>query len=308
MAGDVAADAATAPRTSPPADDAAPAAATSGAPWMLPRAIGTVRLAVKRRDERTALAALRHQGSAKALFPRTFSSGTGAAPLDGVLLNTAGGVAGGDRFDYQATAEAGTWLRLSSQTAERGYRARAGEIGRIDVRLRAASRARIDWTPQETILFDDAAIARRLEADLAEDAAFLAVEPIVLGRGAMGERVRGLRFSDQWRVRLGGRLVYADAMRLVGDAERIAARSATFGGARAAASLVYVGSDAGRRVASLRELLADTDGASLVRSFDGDGGVLAARLIAADGYALRRRLIPVLEHLGDAPIPKVWSL
>ena len=87
----------------------------------------------------------------------------------------------------------------------------------MTVGLSAAVGARLDWLPQETILFDGSALVRRLEVDLAGDARLLAVEAVVLGRAAMGERITGLSFVDQWRVRRDGKLVYADALRLAGS-------------------------------------------------------------------------------------------
>jgi hypothetical protein len=59
--------------------------------------------------------------------------------------------------------------------------------------------------PQETILFDGAKLSRTLSINLAEDAGLLAVEALVLGRRAFGERVRSGSLHDHWRVRRAGR-------------------------------------------------------------------------------------------------------
>lgn len=284
----------------------------SGAAPVPPRAEGAVSMRVVRRDAVSAIADLRHQGSAKALFPRTGVDRTGQARLEAVLINTAGGVTGGDRFSYRAAAEAGAWLRLSTQAAEKGYRAPPGPEGRIDNTLTLGPGARIDWLPQETILYDGAAISRRLEVEMAPGARLLAIEPIVIGRTAMGEAVQDLRFSDQWRVRRGGALIFADALRLSGDAGALMDRPALGAGARAMASLLYIGADAEQRLVPLRavfERLADaphltaTGGASIIGE-----DVLTARLLAKTGYALRAALVQALAVLADAPPPKVWTL
>jgi len=265
-----------------------------------PRSEGEASLAAAARDGRTCLTRLRQRGSAKIFLPE------GGAPngaLDAVLLNTSGGVTGGDRFVYGATAEQGAWLRCATQAAERAYRAQSGETGSISVNLCAGSGARLDWLPQETILFDQSSLQRRLTADLAPDATFLAVEPLVFGRAAMGERLASIQFSDQWRVRRGGELVYADALRLSGRVDEVLPRRALLAGAGAMASVLYVGDDAETHLKPVREALSATAGASLLRS-----EVLCVRVLAQSGFELRKTLIPILSALGRAPLPKVWTL
>ncbi|GMG84148.1 urease accessory protein UreD [Paralimibaculum aggregatum] len=270
-----------------------------------PRAIGAVRLGVAAEGGATRLARLRHEGSAKGFFPGT--PPPPGAPLEAVLLNTAGGITGGDRFAVTAEAGPGAWLSLTTQAAERAYRAQPGETGRLEVALAAGPGARIDWLPQETILFDGSSLARRLVVDLGAGASLLAVEPLVFGRVAMGERLSRIGFSDRWQIRREGRLVHAEALRLEGDAMAALAGPAAAAGARAAAGLVWCAADAECHLAPLRALLPAgpeaTGGVSLVRP-----GVLAARLVAADGHALRQALMPMIAALRPAPLPKLWRL
>ena len=263
-----------------------------------PRARGEVRLAVKRSGGRTVLDRLRQQGSSKLLLPRDQ-----APDRTAVLLNTAGGVTGGDQFDIRAEAGPDTALTLTTQTAERAYRAQPGSVGWVSTHLMGAAGATVHWLPQETILFDGCALSRHLTVDLAEDTTFLAVEPVILGRAAMGETVHDARFTDQWRVRRNGHLIYADALRLHGDIAAQTASPATLNGHRAFASILYAAPDAERHLTPLRALLPDTGGASLIRP-----GVLAARLTAPDGMTLRRSLIPALEALRGHPLPTVWKM
>lgn len=266
-------------------------------PPRLARARGSVLIHAARRGDATLLADLRQEGSSRVLFP-----GRRGAALEAVVLNTAGGVTGGDRFWVEGRAGEGAWLGLATQAAERAYRARPGEVGRIAVRLGAAARARVDWLPQETILFDGAAIERRLEVDLAEDAELLAVEPVVFGRTAMRERISAMRLTDMWRVRRNDELIHADALRIAGSAALLA-RPATFGGAGAMASILLASPGAEARLGAVRRLLDENAGASLVRP-----DVLVVRMLAPGGLELRHRLIPVLEVLRDAPLPAVWKM
>ncbi len=63
------------------------------------------------------------------LFPRPDT-----AALTAVLLNTAGGLTGGDRFSVSATAADGSRLTLTTQAAERVYRALPGTEARLTPR------------------------------------------------------------------------------------------------------------------------------------------------------------------------------
>ena len=262
-----------------------------------PRAHGDVRLCAAVRRGRTRIDQLYQAGSAKALFPRT-----PAGPMQAVLLNTAGGVTGGDRFDWTITAQPGADVSVATQTAERIYRAQPGQTGLVTTRLSVGDGAVLRWLPQETIVFDHGALSRRLEVDLAADARVLCVESLVFGRAAMGETVRTVRLDDQWRIRRAGRLVFADALHLHGDAAAQLAGPGTARGGRAIATAVLAAPDADARLAAVRAALPPTAGASLVRD-----GVLVVRLIAADGFQLRRTLVAVLEILGG-PLPNVWNM
>lgn len=263
-----------------------------------PRARGAVRLSAHRSGTHTRLKVLHQSGSAKALLPRTFE-----APLTAVLLNTAGGITGGDRFCWQADALAGAHLTVTTQAAERLYRALPHETGHVETTLGVGPDARIDWLPQETIVFDGAALKRSLSVDLDRSSRFLGCESFILGRAAMGEQVRDLRLDDHWRVRRNGQLIYADSVRIHGDAAGLTSGPATLNGHRAFASVLYAAPDSGRFLAPLRDCLGETGGASLIRE-----GVLLARLSAPDGFELRHAMIPVLRVLRGAELPRVWSL
>ncbi|MEM9043688.1 MAG: urease accessory protein UreD [Pseudomonadota bacterium] len=263
-----------------------------------PRAQGAGEISIATRRGATRLAGLRQQGSAKILLPRTQTP-----DLQAVFLNTAGGITGGDHFQWQATAGDHTHLSLTTQTAERAYRAQPGQTGRLETELTLAESARIDWLPQETILFDRSSLARRFTVDMAESARLLAVESIILGRAAMGESLIDIHFSDQWRIRRGGRLIYADALRLEGNVAETTARAALLNGDRAFASIALITPQAETLLTPLRATLPCSAGASLIRD-----GVLTARITAPDSHSLRKHLIPALELLRGAPLPKVWTL
>ncbi|MCB2133095.1 MAG: urease accessory protein UreD, partial [Rhodobacteraceae bacterium] len=134
------------------------------------------------RDGIGRLQGLRQAGSLKLLFPRPVGRG-----IEVVAVNTAGGITGGDRFGIRAEAGAGTLLTVTTQAAERAYRAQQDEVAAVENRVIAEAGAEVRWLPQETILFDRCALRRRLRIDLAPDARLLAAEPLIFGRAAMGE-------------------------------------------------------------------------------------------------------------------------
>lgn len=265
---------------------------------VMARAQGEVSLAVKSRDGGTALRRLRQSGSLKCLFPQ------GAGPaLQAVLLNCAGGVTGGDHFLLSAGAEAGTTLTLSTQAAERIYRALPGEKGRIETRLDVAKAARVNWLPQETILFDGCSLERSLTVELQEDAALLLAEPLVFGRLEMGETLTSARLLDRIEVRRAGVPIYLDRIRLAADVQAQLDRPGVAGGARAMASLLYVAPDAEAQLAMLRHLLPRHAGASLLHE-----DVLVMRILSRDSNEMRSSLVPMLDHLSQGGLPRCWNI
>ena len=262
-----------------------------------PRAIGFARVSSKQVNEGSGIDGLRQSGALKLLFPRSRET------LHATLINTAGGVTGGDRFEVNACAGRQSQLTMTTQAAERAYGAQMGQTGVINTTLTADAGSRLFWLPQETILYKDAAIARRLHVDLAAGAEFLMVEPVLFGRRAMGEDVTTLAFRDRIDIRRDGQPIYRDGVDLHGDVAAQLDQPAIGAGARAMASLVWVSRDAPGRLDALRRIIGTTGGASLLQK-----DVLVMRLLARDGYILRRALIPVLDLITDDTLPQSWRL
>jgi len=217
---------------------------------------------------------------------------------EAILINTGGGLAGGDRFSFDITAEDLASLTVTSQAAERVYRT-LGPAAEVEVTLTAKDHARLMWLPQETILFDGAALTRRLTAALSPSARFLAVESIILGREAMGEQVAQARLADRWRIRQGDKLIFADDLVFDGAPPQT---DATLGTARAFATVVLVAPEAEGLLDPVRAAIGARGAASAW------SGKLVARLAARDGFDLRKSLIPALTLLaGGGSLPKTWS-
>lgn len=220
-------------------------------------------------------------------------SGRGA---QGIILNTAGGVTGGDSFATQVHVAPDSACCLTTQAAERLYCAQGTEEGRIDTRVTVAGK--LTWLPQETIVFNGARVRRRFEAEIGAGGRLLFVEPVVYGRLAMGESLTQAAFRDSVTLRREGALLYRDTVQFEGDIARQLDRPAIGNGARAMALVLYAGPDAEAYVAAARRV---TPAVSLIRE-----GLLAARLLAADAFDLRRALVPLITQFTD--LPRSWSL
>jgi urease accessory protein len=265
----------------------------------LPRTEGSIRLRFARRGERTTIDVLHQAGAARVRFPKPADG----APPEAVLLNTAGGLTGGDRIDLSITLGVGAEATVASAAAEKIYRARDGEAS-IRVKLALEAGARLAWLPQPTIVFDRSRFNRRTEIELVAGAHFFAVETILFGRSAMGEDVERGACRDSWRIRRGGRLAFADTFQAVGAISDVLDRPGTLQGARAVSTLLYVAPDAAKRIDEVRALLENaraTAGASTWNN------LLVVRAIAGDGRTLLQDLTPAIERLSGRALPRVWQ-
>src|SRR5471030_1722198 len=211
------------------------------------RARGSVRFDVQEVEGVTRRRHLHESGSLRVRFPSPEAEG-----LSAVFVNTAGGVAGGDRFDIDIAAGEGSHLAVTTAAAEKVYRAQ-GPAAQVNIALKAADGSHLAWLPQETILFGRARVSRRIDIDLAESASLLLCEIVVFGRAAMGERMLQGEFVDRWRLKRGGRLVFAETVRLDGDiGAKLASPAIANGGAAIGTALIVPGDEA--LVARIREL------------------------------------------------------
>ena len=272
------------------------ASSAASAVFAANRARGAVSFEVKSAGGVTRRGDLHESGSLRVRFPSPEGEG-----LSAVFVNTAGGVAGGDRFDIAITAADGAHLTLTTAAAEKVYRA-SGKPAELNIALKAADGARLAWLPQETILFDRARVTRRIDIDLTEAASLLLCEIVVFGRTAMGETMRHGEFLDRWRVRRGGKLVFAENVHLAGDIGEKLSRPAVGKGAVAIGTALIVPGDAAmlERVREASE------------SFGGEVGISAwngfamARFCAQDAARLRADMMAVLGRASSVPLPRLW--
>lgn len=260
------------------------------------RARGAVTFDVALVDGVTRRRDLHESGSLRVRFPSPEDSG-----LSAVFVNTAGGVAGGDHFAIDIAVGEGARLTLTTAAAEKVYRSH-GPAAQLDITLKVAAGAHIGWLPQETILFDQARVLRRIDIDLAHTASLVLCEIVVFGRAAMGETMRIGQFVDRWRLRRGGKLVFAETVRLDGDIGATLAKSAAADGGVAIGTALIVPGDE----ALVQRLRAASE------SFGGEVGISCwngfamARFCAQDAARLRADMVKVLGRAGGPALPRLW--
>lgn len=260
------------------------------------RAVGGIALVVAAERGVSRRARVHEHGSLRVRFPNR----EGGA-LDAMIVNTAGGMTGGDAFEIDIAVGAGAGLTATTAAAEKVYRS-LGPPATIAVKLAAGPGAALTWLPQETIVFDAARLRRSIDVELAADAKLLLAEAIVFGRSAMGEIVTHGHVFDRWRVKGGGALLFAETVRLDGAVAQRLSEPAVSGGGVAIASVLKVpGDDASvAPIRAMREHFVGDVGASAWN------GIAVARLCARDGAALRHDVIAVLSAWAGAPLPRLW--
>ena len=264
------------------------------------RSDGVLDLAFATRNGATVLARSYQAGCLRVRLPRAEHAGE---PPCAVLINTSGGVAEGDRLEQRIAWGQDTIATVTTQAAEKIYRALAQGCT-ITTRIEVARGAQAEWLPQETILFDAARLRREARIVLADDVMFLGVEAIVLGRKAMGETIRSGALRDTLRIWRNDRLIYADALTLEGDVAGLMDRAAIGNGAAAMGVIVHASNHTAQLLPAVREALGAARGLAGASAWN---GLLATRLLAPDGETLRHDIALALSALrGGRALPRVW--
>lgn len=222
---------------------------------------------------------------------------------DVIVVNTGGGIVGGDRHRVEVELSAGASVQFTTAAAEKVYRS-LGPSSRIDIGMRLKEGAHLQWLPQETILFDQAALSRQIEVDLTPTSRFLAVESVVFGRLAMGELAVSGHFEDSWRLRLGQRLIYAEESRFSGEIAGLLDRPALAAGARASSLLLFVGEDLDERVSALAQ---DHHPSEVACGFSQRHNVLIGRYLSSAPDLLKDLLARHIATLSGRGAPRAWG-
>jgi urease accessory protein len=271
----------------------------------LQRARGFCRMVLGGSQKGTRIVDVYQQSPIRILFPRT----SGVRVEEAVLLNTAGGVAGGDWLETNITAMEEASIAVTTQAAERVYRALA-ESAHIVTTLKARDTARLAWLPQETIVFNRARVSRVTHIDISSGVELLALEWLVLGRAAYGETLSAGKVTDHWRVVKDGKLVWADGFRITDEVLPHISRKALLSDCTSIATLIYSGTEIGTLLALVRDIASSLPcncAATLVSE------LMIVRFAARTSYDLRTAVSIVLAAFGGGSsqspfrVPRMWS-
>ncbi len=261
------------------------------------RATGHIALSVAAAHGLSRRKRVHEAGSLRVRFPNGHHDGS----IDAVIVNTAGGMTGGDQFELDFDVGAGARLSITTAAAEKVYRS-LGPDTHVGIKLAIGDGGTLTWLPQETILFDRVRLRRSIDVTLAGNADLLLAEAIVFGRAAMGETVSDGHLFDRWRVRRDGALVFAETLRIDGAiAKQLAARPTAAGGAAIAGILKIPGDEAA--IASVNAMQQNFHGEVGASAWN---GLALARLVAPNGAALRHDLAAIVTAWSATPLPRLW--
>ena len=147
----------------------------------------------------------------KPLYPE------GDAICHAVIVHPPGGIVAGDSLALNVRVDSGAQVLVTTPGAQKWYRS-TGASASATTRLHIDDDARLEWMPQETIVFDGARAWQTLEITLALKARFFGWEMLCLGRTTRGERFTTGEFRQ--RIRLvrshGGAPIWRESMVLNG--------------------------------------------------------------------------------------------
>ncbi len=245
------------------------------------------------------LETLYQSGCAKIMLPKSYCT----VP-EAIIVNTGGGLTGGDEFHIHAEVKENANLCVSSQTAERIYRSIGGQANVFNS-IKVGAGCALEWLPQETILFNGSALQRKFEARMEMDSYLLALETMVLGRAEMGEVLTSVNYHDQWRIWRGGKIIYGDGLRIgPTDIENLS-HPAVFGTNRALAVLLYVAPDANERIGEAKSLLRELDIETAISAWN---GMMVVRFISEETNKLRGAIKKYLLGFRGRDLPRVWYI
>jgi urease accessory protein len=244
----------------------------------------------------TKISDLYESGGLRLKFPR-------AAECEAVLMNTAGGVVGGDILDISLKLGAAAKLVFTTASAERIYRT-ADKAAEININLELDATSYLEWLPQENILYSGAALRRKLNVALEPSSRLMLCETMVFGRTAMGENVTSGFLNDQWRIRLAGKVHFCESLKLDGNIHNALSQKARGSSAKAMTNFLYIAPDAETRYQRALEYFNSSLCEVGVSAFR---GMLVVRGLSPDAAQLKECFSGFIENFRDHRLPRLFA-
>jgi urease accessory protein len=261
-------------------------------------------LGFERRGERTVLASRRQDGPLavqKPLYPE------GDGVCHAIVLHPPGGIAGGDELEIAVRASDHAHALLTTPGAAKWYRT-AGPWASQSLTIEAGEGARVEWLPQETIVFDGALASMKTEVRLAAGACYLGWEILCLGRSGSGEHFARGACRLEASLQRDERLLRIERGTIDGGSPLLES-AAGLAGQTVCGTLLAAAGELQALLAPCRELKPES-GAGAVTLLP---GVLVARYLGASSEAAKcyftqlwRLLRPAVAGI-EAREPRIWS-
>jgi len=169
-------------------------------------------LGFEAQENRTVLKHRLHHGPLrvqKALWPEP----TGVCHV--ILIHPPAGIAGGDELTIQVAVQPNAHALLTTPGAGKWYGS-DGRLARQSIQLTVGDEARLEWLPQEIMLYDGARATSQFQVDLSESSSLIAWDFLVIGRQSRGERFHTGQYHNQVQIRQNGQLLLDDRLQLQG--------------------------------------------------------------------------------------------
>ena len=256
------------------------------------------------------LVGLRQQAPIRFLFPEFEEMGARSV----VLVNTAGGIVGGDNLTYNISAKDGAKILITGQAFEKVYGAKT-ETARLKVQLGARQGSVLEFLPQGTIFFNKSRLERRTTINIDADAQLLFGEIMYFGRTAMTEKITAGRIIDQTDVWFRGERILFDSFRLTHDEYSATQCVSGLNGATCSGLLLLMASNPKQNLDYILQLLESanfdgiTCGASLM-----DSGLIVVRWLGHNATLIRQSFGSVWCNIRyyalgrPNTLPSIWTI
>ena len=139
------------------------------------RANGKLKISFMNSNDETSIHDLHQSGALKVLIPKSKLK-----YAEAVLINTGGGIVGGDNLSIEVEAAKKTNTWITTQASEKVYKS-SSEQGILNTKVTLEDNSTLFWCPKETILFHNSKLIRNLDLILKALVNFLLLKILFLG-------------------------------------------------------------------------------------------------------------------------------